>query len=222
MVKLVFNKTGNFLLQLALSALNSAYLTDEFFSMERNHPISHIVVIELARYKSLRELVNYLIRLKLASPATSALLVATDEQIIPKLKCGTVHISTPVSTWKNTLARLKRDEGNIDSVVRECMSYMNHQRLSSKQRRVINCLGEGMNLDEIAEHLFLSVKTVYTYISLVSEKYGFSTSKKLHRYIINETAFRISNTPKLTLSLPLSGHIALSSRPQPDIALIET
>jgi DNA-binding CsgD family transcriptional regulator len=202
MVNLFFNKTGNFFLQSALKGL-----TDEFINLEQNHVICDIAVIELARYQSMRELVNDLSRIKLTTPATSVLLVTTEEQIIPNLKCGAVTISAPVPVWKKKLASLKREGSNIDSVVRECMTYINHHHLSPKQTRVIDCLGEGMNPDEIARHLFLSVKTVYTYISLASNKYGFSTSKKFHRYIINESVGSVSCTSKLTLRLPLSDHI---------------
>lgn len=207
MVKLVFNKMSNFLLQSALAALSDECLTEEFLSTGQNHLITGIAVIELAQYKSLRELVNYLVRIKLASPSTAVLLVIADEQIIPALTCGTVRISAPVSVWKNTLATLKRNRNNIDAIVRECLSYINHQRLSTKQINVINCLGKGMTPDEIARHLFLSVKTVYTYISIASEKYGFSSSKKFHRYVINETAGRSSSSAIFTLRLPLNDHI---------------
>lgn len=207
MVKLVFNKTGDFLLHAALVALSDECLTDKFLGIERDPIISCIAVVELAHYKTLRELVNYVVRVKLASPATAVLLVTTDAQVIPALKNGAVNISAPISEWKNTLASLKRNGGNIDSVVYECMSYMNHHRLSPKQIRVIECLGKGMNPDEIAGHLFLSVKTVYTYIALASQKYGFTTSKKFHRYIINETVDNTSCTARLVLRLPLNDHI---------------
>lgn len=198
-LKLVFNKNGNFLLKSALCALNNEYQMDRFFSMSQNHTISRIVIIELSYYKCMQELVNYLIRIKQALPNTSVLLITTDEQIIPMLKCGAISISAPISKWKNMMSRLKNQCGNIDSVIFECISYIENHNLSAKQRRVINCLGVGMNPNEIAKHLFLSVKTVYTYISRASTKYGFSTNKKFHRYIINETRCKVAHTSKLML-----------------------
>ncbi|OUC37069.1 hypothetical protein BJP35_2334 [Enterobacter sp. J49] len=207
MINLVFNKAGNFLLHSALVAISKECIPHEFNSTKQSHFITGIVVIELANYKSLRELVNYLVRIKLASPATAVLLVISDEQTIPTLGCSTIKISAPVSAWKKTLASLKRNGNNIDSVVRECMSFISHQRLSTKQVSVIDCLGKGMSPGEISKHLFLSVKTVYTYISLASKKYGFSSSKKFHRYVINETEAKVSCAVKFTLRLPLNDHI---------------
>lgn len=197
MIKLIFNDKGNFLLQSALTALNNELMKEDFFctrQIQLNN--SGIAVIELDQYKSLYDLVNYLFRIKLASQATTVLLVITDKQMIPRLTCGAIKISAPVSVWKKKLTSLKRDKNNIDSVVRECLSYINHHHLTKKQVIVVNCLGRGMTPAATARQLTLSIKTVYTLISQARARYGFSSSKKFHRYVINETAERALSSAK--------------------------
>lgn len=185
---MVFNGKRDFVLKAAINALNNDCLKEEPFDAGLNHKVSCITVIELYRYKSLRELVDCLVRIKLGSPTASVLLVNTKSQLIPPLKSGAVSISASVLTWKRVLSTLKKGSPNIDYIVNECFTLINRHHLSPKQNKVIDHLGEGMSLDEIARHLCISVKAIYACISNASTKYGFLTNKKFQSYILSETA----------------------------------
>lgn len=60
-----------------------------------------------------------------------------------------------------------------------------HQRLSDRELEVLILIGRGKTVSEIAENLFLSVKTVSTYRSRVLEKLALENNAQLMRYAID-------------------------------------
>lgn len=60
-----------------------------------------------------------------------------------------------------------------------------HQRLSDRELEVLILIGRGKTVSEIAENLYLSVKTVSTYRSRVLEKLALENNAQLMRYAID-------------------------------------
>jgi DNA-binding NarL/FixJ family response regulator len=58
------------------------------------------------------------------------------------------------------------------------------ERLSDRELQVLRCVGRGMSTREIAEELFISVKTVETHREHLKQKLGLVTSGELLRYAI--------------------------------------
>ncbi|QIU88419.1 helix-turn-helix transcriptional regulator [Yokenella regensburgei] len=193
MVDLFFNNPEDDFLQIAVRAINKEFFKEKPLSLEAYYHISCIYIIEISLYRTLRELIKYLVRVKRFTPASSVLVIVANASVIPSLKCSVVSKSAPLAEWKKSLLTLSQSSPNIDRVMEECAALLNLDHLSAKQRKVVECLGYGMNVEQIASHLFLSAKTVYTYILYASEKLGFSNSKRFHCYILNE--FKESTSP---------------------------
>jgi len=58
------------------------------------------------------------------------------------------------------------------------------QRLSDRELQVLRCVGRGMSTREIAEELFISIKTVEAHREHIKQKLGLLTSGELLRYAI--------------------------------------
>ena len=69
------------------------------------------------------------------------------------------------------MARGKFQKGGIES-------------LSNRELEVFRLIGEGLGVKEIAERLFLSVKTVETYRERIKEKLGIETAAELTQFAI--------------------------------------
>lgn len=59
-----------------------------------------------------------------------------------------------------------------------------HEALSDREYRVLCLLGQGKTVTQIAEELFISVKTVSTYRTRILEKMNLTTTAELIRYAI--------------------------------------
>jgi two-component system invasion response regulator UvrY len=59
-----------------------------------------------------------------------------------------------------------------------------HENLSDREFDVMRKLASGKTVTQIAEELFLSIKTVSTYRARVMEKMGFSNNAELTRYAV--------------------------------------
>ena len=59
-----------------------------------------------------------------------------------------------------------------------------HQALSDREFRVMQMIGSGMMVKEIAAELSLSVKTVSTYRVRILQKMGMKNSAELTRYVV--------------------------------------
>lgn len=63
--------------------------------------------------------------------------------------------------------------------------YLKHELLSKREFNVLIQLAEGRSLQEIADKLFLSIKTVSTYKSRLMQKLEIKTLPELTKYAIN-------------------------------------
>lgn len=61
-----------------------------------------------------------------------------------------------------------------------------HEALSAREFQVMRLIGEGKSVGEIAEELFLSVKTVSTYRTRILEKMEMSKNAEIMRYAIKQ------------------------------------
>ncbi len=62
---------------------------------------------------------------------------------------------------------------------------MPHERLSNREYQVMLMLAEGKSVSEIADSIFLSVKTISTYRSRILEKMGMKKNAELTLYAIH-------------------------------------
>lgn len=60
-----------------------------------------------------------------------------------------------------------------------------HEKLSDREFEVLCKIGEGKQISEIGDQLFLSVKTISTYRSRILEKMGLKNNAELMRYVIS-------------------------------------
>jgi len=80
----------------------------------------------------------------------------------------------------------KLTEGLIDHVVHKAASDEPLQRLSSRERQVLQMLAEGHSIAKIAETLYLSPKTVETYRARMMQKLDIGDFASLVRFAIQQ------------------------------------
>jgi two-component system, NarL family, invasion response regulator UvrY len=64
-----------------------------------------------------------------------------------------------------------------------------HDALSDRELEVFRMIAAGMTATQIAEELFLSVKTISTYRSRILEKMNMKTNAELMHYAIKNNMF---------------------------------
>jgi DNA-binding NarL/FixJ family response regulator len=64
------------------------------------------------------------------------------------------------------------------------------ESLSDRELQVLRCVGRGMSTREVAEELFISVKTVETHREHLKQKLGLVSSGELLRYAIEHNRLR--------------------------------
>jgi two-component system, NarL family, invasion response regulator UvrY len=64
------------------------------------------------------------------------------------------------------------------------MDKGSHESLSDREYRVLCMIGQGKSVSQIAEELFISVKTVSTYRTRILEKMNLNTTADLIRYAV--------------------------------------
>ncbi|MFH5832158.1 LuxR C-terminal-related transcriptional regulator [Halalkalibaculum sp. DA3122] len=60
------------------------------------------------------------------------------------------------------------------------------QRLSDKELKVMKMIAEGFDMQEIADELSVSVRTIYTYRSRVMEKMGLKSNIAIRHYVLDQ------------------------------------
>lgn len=75
-------------------------------------------------------------------------------------------------------------ENLADSIARDREKAL-HEYLSDREFQVICMIASGKNINEIAEELFLSTKTISTYRARILEKMDMNNNADLTRYVIN-------------------------------------
>jgi DNA-binding NarL/FixJ family response regulator len=91
---------------------------------------------------------------------------------IRRVLAGEVHVSPQVTaSVMNRVGGRAGDESPVG-------------RLSDRELQVLRCIGRGLSSREVAEELFISVKTVETHREHLKEKLKLSGSGELLRYAI--------------------------------------
>jgi DNA-binding NarL/FixJ family response regulator len=88
---------------------------------------------------------------------------------------GEVYVSEPIAARLASRGRARADVGAAPARV---------ERLSDRELQVLRCVGRGMSTREIAEELFISVKTVEAHREHIKQKLGLVSSGELLRYAI--------------------------------------
>lgn len=92
-------------------------------------------------------------------------------EAITKVRCGDVYLSQRLST--KLLRRVAGKKSDPDKDPKAA--------LSDRELEVFELLGQGKTINEIAEHLYLSPKTIETYRAHLKDKLGIETSPQLSR-----------------------------------------
>jgi two-component system response regulator NreC len=72
-----------------------------------------------------------------------------------------------------------REKGSVRAMVGD-----QRERLTDRELQVVKCVGRGLSTREIAEELFISVKTVEAHREHIKSKLGLVSSGELLRYAI--------------------------------------
>jgi DNA-binding NarL/FixJ family response regulator len=99
---------------------------------------------------------------------------------------GYLHKSDSPKTVVNAILKIIRGGKYIPTELAEtliiAMNGDGPARLSNREYEVLSLFASGMTVSEIANHLFLSVKTVSTYRSHLLEKLNLNSNAQLMRY----------------------------------------
>jgi DNA-binding NarL/FixJ family response regulator len=87
---------------------------------------------------------------------------------------GEVYVSEPIAARLANRGRARAEEVPSARI----------ERLSDRELQVLRCVGTGMSTREIADELFISVKTVEAHREHIKQKLGLVSSGELLRYAI--------------------------------------
>ncbi|CAK0745743.1 two-component system, NarL family, invasion response regulator UvrY [Gammaproteobacteria bacterium] len=112
------------------------------------------------------------------------------------LKAGAAGYLTKDNEPETLLAAIRRVAGGgrfIDSLLAEEMAFEEnttrrrapHEQLSEREIQILRLLSKGMSVNDIAESLVISNKTVSTHKARLMEKMGFHNNADLVRYTVS-------------------------------------
>ncbi|MDF3837535.1 response regulator transcription factor [Cupriavidus basilensis] len=103
--------------------------------------------------------------------------------------CGYLTKSSPPDTLVDAVRLVMRGERPLSDDVRDALGQIGGRRaevphlgLSPREFDVFRLLAQGQQVDEIAGQLFLSVKTVANYQTMLRKKMGLGNALEMHRY----------------------------------------
>ena len=105
---------------------------------------------------------------------------ATDHivEAIRQVLGGNIYVSERMTTrMLHRLVGDKREAGAVSPL----------ETLSDREMEVLHLLGQGLSTRQIAEQLFLSVKTVETYLEHLKTKLGLESGRELIRYAMRHS-----------------------------------
>jgi DNA-binding NarL/FixJ family response regulator len=113
-----------------------------------------------------------------------------DHHAIQMLKAGAdgyLHKSDPPTAVLSAIRKIAKGGKYVPTDLAESMIFamnglIGPARLSNREYQVLSLFASGMTMAQIAEHLFLSVKTVSTYRSRLLEKLNLNSNAQLMRY----------------------------------------
>lgn len=92
-------------------------------------------------------------------------------QAVRKVSAGRRYVSEPVGE-KLAGAYVKKSE------------LLPHEQLTQREFQILLMIGRGMSVNQISDHLSISMNTVYTYRSRILNKMSLSTNSGLIRYAL--------------------------------------
>ncbi len=100
---------------------------------------------------------------------------------------GYVHKWDPPKTVLSAMRKIAKGGKYVSNDLAETMIFVMNglngpARLSNREYQVLSLFASGMTMTEIADHLFLSVKTVSTYRFRLLEKLNLKSNAQLMRY----------------------------------------
>lgn len=120
-----------------------------------------------------------------------------DDSITKLIKCGAMgyldksELDTYLMTAVDSLVNRKKSfvSNSVEAKISEEIDMLNlkarQQKLSEKELQVMKMIGWEMGMEEIADQLAVSVRTVYTYRSRLMEKMGLQSNVAIQRYLVN-------------------------------------
>jgi two-component system, NarL family, invasion response regulator UvrY len=105
---------------------------------------------------------------------------------------GYINKETALDNLVNAIRKVVTGGKYVSEALAEKMAFDltgpgdkgSHESLSDREYRVLCMIGEGKSVSQIAEELFISVKTISTYRTRILEKMNLSTTADLIRYAV--------------------------------------
>lgn len=102
---------------------------------------------------------------------------------------GYITKSSPPETLVDAVHRVARGELALSDDVAEALQHSTvqqrplHLELSPREFDIFRLLASGLSVEEIAAKLFLSVKTVANYQTMIRQKTGLASALEMFRYV---------------------------------------
>ncbi len=105
---------------------------------------------------------------------------------------GYINKETALDNLVNAIRKVVTGGKYVSEALAEKMAFDltgpsdkgSHESLSDREYRVLCMIGEGKSVSQIAEELFISVKTISTYRTRILEKMSLNTTADLIRYAV--------------------------------------
>jgi two-component system invasion response regulator UvrY len=143
-------------------------------------------------------------QIKSQKPALPVLVLSMhpeEQYAVRVLKAGAAGYLTKESASEELIAAIRKVSSGrkyITSSLAEKIASglgtdaekLPHEFLSDREYQVICMIAEGKTVKEIADELYLSVKTISTYRSRILEKTGMKTNAELTRYALQNSLIK--------------------------------
>jgi len=96
-------------------------------------------------------------------------------EAIRKILSGKMYLSPEIS--EKMLTQFSANPGNVNTPALE--------KLSDREFEAFRCIAKGLKPHQIADELFVSVKTVETYYSRIKKKLNLNSASELRQFAIN-------------------------------------
>ncbi|MDZ7692248.1 MAG: response regulator transcription factor [Balneolaceae bacterium] len=183
---------------LSTSILSETSTTTELINALKRQVPDLVVLGVNADASKNKETLGYITSMYLGLPILAVGRGLDDDMVTHLIKSGAMgyldetELTTYLMTAVDSLVNRKKNfvSNTVANRVSEEINMLNlkarQKKLSERELQVMKMIGWEMSMEEIADQLAVSVRTVYTYRSRVMEKMGLKSNIAIRRYMLDK------------------------------------
>lgn len=144
---------------------------------------SELYVVDLAPHRCINTLLFSLDKLYSEQGDIYVLLLSREKSHLPSLGSFSINLESSLSDWKQYL---QYGGELVTNVITGCCHIKNLDRLTMKSRLILRRLAAGYSVEELADQLEITVRSIQALIWRLCLSFNFNNSCKLISYLQEE------------------------------------